>query len=785
MQRFLRYLAVGLSVLPLLGQAQTVPPVPAAAPANLQGKDLRTWLVTNWYNPYRKVLSYDVARGKMYNYADNYNNQVVCVYSGYSEAATYSATNTSTGVVKNINCEHSIPQSWFNENVRMRSDMHHLYPTYIQWNSNRGSDPYADIPDAQTKLWMRLAQSQTTIPTSNIDEYSEDGTGAFEPREDHKGNLARTAFYFYTMHADQPDLIATGHNDINKLANIQTLYKWHLADPVDDHERERNRRVAASQGNYNPYIEDPSLVARAWGFAAAGPVISFTTATGSVAEGNSGTATYTATLSISPAPTAATTVEVALDATNTTATNGTDFTFTSPTVVTFAAGQTSQTVTVSIVGDTTPEADETVGLKLQNATASASIGGPAAQTLTITNDDGNPPAVAFSSATGSVSEGNSGQVTYTATVVLSNPGNLTFPVSVPVTAASSSTASSPSDYTLTTTQVVFADASSLTQAVTLSILGDTAPEANETVVLQLGTPSSADVVVGTPGSHTLTILNDDGAPSGSCSRPYFSKYFESATGNTKALEIFNPTASPLDLSTLRVALYAANATTATATATLTGTLAPGAVYVLANTGVTDATVKAATDLESNVGYFSGAQSIALFLGTDTLDVIGVIGRAPAAGTNTGWLVASGGTTRDNSLVRLPTTGSGNPRWFGPTGANTTWQSQGADNFAGIGSYTSAACTITAVRTSAAGRPGLDLFPNPAAGRVSLRLPALPTARPATVEVLDALGRTVRQLSVQIGAGTSVELELTGLPAGLYALRATTAEARYLARLVVE
>ena len=785
MSRFLRYLLVGLSVLPLLGEAQTIPPVPAAPPANLQGKELRTWLVTNWYNPYRKELSYDVARGKMYNYADNYSNKVVCVYSGYSEPVTYSATNTSTGVVSNINCEHSIPQSWFNEVVRMRSDMHHLYPTYITWNSNRGSDPFADIDDTKTKLWMRLTQSQTSIPTSNIDEYSEDGTGAFEPREDHKGNLARTAFYFYTMHADQPALIATGHNDINKLADINTLYKWHLADPVDDHERERNRRVAASQGNYNPYIEDPSLVARAWGLAAAGPVVTFATANGSVAEGNSGTATYTTTLSISPAPTAATTVEVALDATNTNATSGTDFTFTSPTVVTFAAGQTSQTVSLSIVGDTKPELDENVVLKLQNATGGASVGTPASFSLTITNDDGNPPSVAFVAATRSVTEGNDGTTAYTASVVLSDASSLTFPITVPVTVSSASTATSPSDYVLTTTQVVFAsaNASDLTQTVGVTINGDTDYEADETVILQLGNPSSPDVVVGNTGSHTLVIANDDAAPSGSCSRPFFSKYFESATGNTKVVEIFNPTATPIDLSTLRVVLYAANATTPTTTANLTGTLAAGDVYVIANTGVTDTGVQAAADLISNVCFFNGAQSIGLFSGTDTLDVIGVIGRAPAG---TGWsLATSSATTRDNSLVRLPTTGGGNPRWFGATGAYNTWQAQGADNFAGVGSYTSAACTITAVRPTAAGRPGLDLFPNPATGRVSVRLPALPTARPATVEVLDALGRTVRQLTVQVGAGTTAEVELAGLPAGLYALRATTAEARYLARLVVE
>ena len=782
MRIFFRFILLLLSALPLLSPAQVVPAVPAPAPASLSGVALRDWLRTNWYDPYRVVLSYADARAKMYNYADNYNNSVVCVYSGYTETVPFNYNNTSTGVVTGINCEHSIPQSWFNETVRMRSDMHHLYPTYIQWNSNRGSDPYAEIPDTQTTLWMRLTQSQTGIPTANIAEYSEDGPGKFEPREDHKGNLARTAFYFYTMHAGQPDLVATGHNNIATLADLNTLYQWHLADPVDAHEQERNRRVAASQGNYNPYIEDPSLVARAWGFAPAGPVISFAAATGSLTEGNSGTTIYTATLSVSPAPTAALTVQVALDAATSTATSSSDFSFTTPATVTFAAGQTSQTVTLTVNGDTQPEADETVVLTLQAPGTGSSIGGPSTHTLTILNDDGPAPTVAFATATGSIAEGNSGTSTYTTTATLNNPGSLTFPLTVPVAVvATGTTATSPADYTLATSTLTFASATALSQSINVTVVGDLLPEANETVVLRLGTPSNASVIVGTPTTHTLTILNDDTAPAGAtCSAPYFSKYFESATGNTKVLEIFNPTTSTRNLSGLRVELFAAGAVTPTATANLTGNLASGRVFVIANTGVTDTGVKALANLESNVCFFSGPQSIVLYDGTDTLDIIGVVGRTPSG---TGWAVPTG-STRDNSLVRLPSTGIGNTRWFGTSGAAVTWQAQGTDNFAGLGSYVSTACaTVLAVRSTSE-QLRLELYPNPTTGRVSLRLPGAPT-RPATVEVLDALGRSVRQLATTIGDATPATVELAGLPAGLYAVRVSTAEGRFLGRLVVE
>ncbi|WP_153042545.1 endonuclease [Rufibacter ruber] len=236
--------------------AQTTPP------ASLGGAELKAWLRQNWYDGKRQVLDYGTARGRMYNYIDNYDNKVTCVYSGYQQSFTFSRTGTSTSIA-NINCEHTVPQSWFDEVVRMRSDIHHLFPTVDKWNSARGSDPFAEIPDRQTTTWIRGMTPVTSIPTSDIDEYSEDTNSQFEPREDHKGNLARAIFYFYTMHELQR--FDPGMEQISAAANLQTLYQWHLQDPVDAREQERNNRVEEVQGNRNPYIDYPELVARAYG----------------------------------------------------------------------------------------------------------------------------------------------------------------------------------------------------------------------------------------------------------------------------------------------------------------------------------------------------------------------------------------------------------------------------------------------------------------------------------------------------------------------------------------
>jgi hypothetical protein len=103
-------------------------------------------------------------------------------------------------------------------------------------------------------------------------------------------------------------------------------------------------------------------------------------------EGNAaGTASFT--VSLSKASASAVTVNYATA--NGTATAGSDYTAKTGTL-TFAAGETSKTVTVNILGDTVVEANETFDLLLSaptNATLGTSTG-----TATLVNDDTAPPA---------------------------------------------------------------------------------------------------------------------------------------------------------------------------------------------------------------------------------------------------------------------------------------------------------------------------------------------------------------------------------------------------------
>lgn len=101
------------------------------------------------------------------------------------------------------------------------------------------------------------------------------------------------------------------------------------------------------------------------------------------AEGNSGTTSFTFTITRSGGTDGAVSVDFAT--TNGTAIAGSDYDATSGTL-NFADGETSKTVTVTVTGDTDAELNETFSLDLTNATGGATIT-DATGTGTISNDD--------------------------------------------------------------------------------------------------------------------------------------------------------------------------------------------------------------------------------------------------------------------------------------------------------------------------------------------------------------------------------------------------------------
>ncbi|MEM1294162.1 MAG: endonuclease, partial [Verrucomicrobiota bacterium] len=150
------------------------------------------------------------------------------------------------------------PQSRFSGDAMMKTDLHHLFAAYSRINNDRSAKAFGEIPDTDTKRWWAGTAPTPSMPRYQIDRYSESTSSLFEPREAHKGNVARSLFYFRTIYGDEQ--IDLEWFDLQK----PTLRHWHRIDPVDREERLRSAAIRELQGNENPFVLDSSLVWRAF-----------------------------------------------------------------------------------------------------------------------------------------------------------------------------------------------------------------------------------------------------------------------------------------------------------------------------------------------------------------------------------------------------------------------------------------------------------------------------------------------------------------------------------------
>lgn len=143
-----------------------------------------------------------------------------------------------------INCEHVVPQSWFEKQLPMRGDLHHLFACDIDWNSTRGNLRYADFPEFDAKPGG---------PEGKVSGSKD----RFEPAGG-KGAVARATLYFLMRY---PGEVGDKDNEYNA-ADIKVLVDWARDYPVTDYEKHRNQAIFQRQGNRNPLIDFPQLVGK-------------------------------------------------------------------------------------------------------------------------------------------------------------------------------------------------------------------------------------------------------------------------------------------------------------------------------------------------------------------------------------------------------------------------------------------------------------------------------------------------------------------------------------------
>ena len=198
---------------------------------NKSEQDLKAALKSRLAQGYQQQ-SYNVARDNMYGNIDNVNGDVTCVYTG--RIATF---NTRPGATaNNFNCEHTFPQGFFNKNLPMRSDVHHLYATDITSNSQRGNLQFGVVSNP---TWSNGG--------------SKKGNGKFEPRNAQKGQVARSLFYFVVRYQDYSNHV---------LGQESILRTWYAQYPVTSADSMRNEDIYSLQKNRNPFVDYPQFLKR-------------------------------------------------------------------------------------------------------------------------------------------------------------------------------------------------------------------------------------------------------------------------------------------------------------------------------------------------------------------------------------------------------------------------------------------------------------------------------------------------------------------------------------------
>ncbi len=196
------------------------------------------------------------------------------IWDMYSNITNYTPVTSGSSYSQEGDCynrEHSWPQSWFNSNAPMYTDLHHIYPTDGFVNGKRSNYPFGETSNPT----YTSANDFSKLGTCTYPGY----TGiVFEPADEYKGDFARTYFYMVTCYEEKLADWYTNYSstDVVHVINgttypafqtwqLNMLMKWAKNDPVSEKEIARNNAVYAIQNNRNPFIDYPGLEEYIWG----------------------------------------------------------------------------------------------------------------------------------------------------------------------------------------------------------------------------------------------------------------------------------------------------------------------------------------------------------------------------------------------------------------------------------------------------------------------------------------------------------------------------------------
>lgn len=283
-----------------------------------------------------------------------------------------------------------------------------------------------------------------------------------------------------------------------------------------------------------------------------------------------------------------------------------------------------------------------------------------------------------------------------------------------------------------------------------------------------------------------------------CTDLFFSEYVEGSS-HSKALEVYNPTSSPVALSNYRLIRFSNGSSLPVDSIDLVGTLPAHSVWVIVNGQAVpdgngafcDPVLLAMGDQVGPANYVAGT-AVMYMNGDDALalvkiaphtylDIFGKIGEDPGtAWTDVFPYTSAQGTwwTNDHTLIRKSTVQTGvttNPTAFNVT---AEWDSLPENTWTNLGMHT-CLCGNTGILDGTT-NASFSVYPNPSNGTFTI----MAASAINTIEIYNVLGERV--YAEATATVNNKQVNLSGQPSGIYLVNVLLANGkRSVSRISVQ
>ncbi len=241
-----------------------------------------------------------------------------------------------------------------------------------------------------------------------------------------------------------------------------------------------------------------------------------------------------------------------------------------------------------------------------------------------------------------------------------------------------------------------------------------------------------------------------------CSELFFSEYIEGSSNN-KAVEIYNPTDAPIDLSSYSIERYSNGSDAVSDEMNLSGTINAGGTWIVTNsdTNSTNEFGYIMVELYNMADqwapvypsplYMNGNDAMTLSKNGSIIDIIGKIGEDPGDAwtddATAGFTDANNGAwwTKNHTLVRKASVKSGvktNPVLFNPA---SQWDSLSINTWTELGTH-ECECSSGGPSSIKDKSTSFVLYPNPATNKQIINISANKAIK--SFELINALGQKV-------------------------------------------